>query len=172
MDTAEEFRWLLHKYLVLVSQLRLASKDFGDLSGLPNEHIAAALVVQDATTELSVLHDKLHEWHARLIKLPPRPAAAAPSSTPLVPKSPRVSLVLKAYALDRKISVMRVLRKVPGYSLTRAKALVERELPAPIADGLAAEEAAVFIQKLEAVGAVCRIATMSTLPSGQATPFQ
>jgi ribosomal protein L7/L12 len=171
MDTSEEFRWLLHKYLVLVSQLRLASKDFGDLSGLPNEHIAAALVVQDATTELSVLHDKLHEWHARLIKIPPRPAAA-PSPAPAPPRSPRVSLVLKAYALDRKISVMRVLRKVPGYSLTRAKALVERELPAPIADGLAADEAAVFIQRLEAVGAVCRIATMSTLPSGPTAPFQ
>jgi ribosomal protein L7/L12 len=163
MDTSEEFRWLLHKYLVLVSQLRLASKDFGDLSGMPNEHVPAALVVQDATTELSVLHDKLHEWHARLIKLPPRPAAT-PSPPPL-PKSPRVSLVLKAYALDRKISVMRVLRKVPGYSLTRAKALVERELPAPIADGLAADEAEAFIEKFEAVGAICRIASMTSRTS-------
>jgi len=163
MDTSEEFRWLLHKYLVLVSQLRLASKDFGDLSGMPNEHVPAALVVQDATTELSVLHDKLHEWHARLIKLPPRPAGT-PSPPPL-PKSPRVSLVLKAYALDRKISVMRVLRKVPGYSLTRAKALVERELPAPIADGLAADEAEAFIEKFEAVGAICRIASMTSRTS-------
>jgi hypothetical protein len=164
MDTSEEFRWLLHKYLVLVSQLRLASKDFGDLSGLPNEHLAAALVVQDATTELSVLHDKLHEWHARLLKIPTRPAPG-PSPTPVPPKSPRVSLVLKAYALDRKISVMRVLRKVPGYSLTRAKALVERELPAPIADGLAADEAEAFIQKFEAVGAICRIAAVTTRTS-------
>jgi ribosomal protein L7/L12 len=163
MDTSEEFRWLLHKYLVLVSQLRLASKDFGDLSGMPNEHVAAALVVQDATTELSVLHDKLHEWHARLIKLPPRPATTP--SPPSLPKSPRVSLVLKAYALDRKISVMRVLRKVPGYSLTRAKALVERELPAPIADGLAADEAEAFIEKFEAVGAICRIASMTSRTS-------
>jgi hypothetical protein len=36
MDTPEDFRWLLHRYLVLISQLRLASKDFGDLSGMPN----------------------------------------------------------------------------------------------------------------------------------------
>lgn len=171
MDAAEELRWLLHKYLVLVSQLRLASKDFGDLSGLPNEHVAAALVVQDATTELSVLHDKLHDWHARQIKSPPRPAVV-PSVKAATSNSPRVSLVLKAYALDRKISVMRVLRKVPGYSLTRAKALVERELPAPIADGLAADEAEAFIRKLEAVGAVCRIAATTSLPSGQTAPFQ
>jgi len=162
MDTSEDFRWLLHKYLVLISQLRLASKDFGDLSGMPNEHIAAALVMQDATTELSVLHDKFHEWHARQSRIPPRPAAA-PSPAP--PNSPRVSLVLKAYALDRKISVMRVLRKVPGYSLTRAKALVERELPAPIVDGLAADEAEAFIQKFEAVGAICRIAAVTSRTS-------
>ena len=162
MDTSEDFRWLLHKYLVLISQLRLASKDFGDLSGMPNEHLAAALVMQDATTELSVLHDKFHEWHARQSRIPPRPAAA-PSPAP--PNSPRVSLVLKAYALDRKISVMRVLRKVPGYSLTRAKALVERELPAPIVDGLAADEAEAFIQKFEAVGAICRISAVTTRTS-------
>jgi hypothetical protein len=34
-----EFRRLLRRYLVLVSQLRVASKDFGDLSGLPQEHV-------------------------------------------------------------------------------------------------------------------------------------
>ena len=172
MDTAEEFRWLLHRYLVLISQLRLASKDFGDLSGMPPEHVAAALVVQDATTELSVLHDKLHEWHARQNNIPARPAMAVPPSRSAPSGSPRVSLVLKAYALDRKISVMRVLRKVPGYSLTRAKALVERELPAPIVDGLAADEAEAFIQKLQAVGAICRISAMSSLTSGQTAPFQ
>lgn len=164
MDTSEDFRWMLHKYLVLVSQLRLASKDFGDLSGMPNDHIAAALVVQDATTELNVLHDRFYEWFARQNKVPPRSAAAS-SPTPTTPSAVRVSLVLKAYSLDRKISVMRVLRKVPGYSLTRAKALVERELPAPIVDGLAADEAEAFIQKFEAVGAICRIAAMSSRTS-------
>jgi ribosomal protein L7/L12 len=164
MNTSEDFRWLLHKYLVLVSQLRLASKDFGDLSDFPNEHVSAALVVQDATTELSVLYDKLYEWYARQNKVPPRPGVM-PSPTVAAPNPARVSLVLKAYALDRKISVMRVLRKVPGYSLTRAKALVERELPAPIVDGLAADEAEAFIQKFEAVGAICRIAAMTARTS-------
>jgi len=162
MDTAEEFRWLLRKYLVLASQLRLASKDFGDLAGLPDEHVAAALVVQEASAELNALHDSFHEWYTRQGNSPARPASALSPPKPAPSASPGVSLVLKAYALDRKISVMRVLRKVPGYSLTRAKALVERELPAPIVDGLAADEAQAFIQKFEAVGAICRIAAVTT----------
>jgi ribosomal protein L7/L12 len=41
-----------------------------------------------------------------------------------------VSLVLNEYAPDKKVNVIRVLREnVPGCSLTKAKALVERGLP-------------------------------------------
>ncbi len=138
----DEFHRLLHRYLVLVSQLGLASKDFGDRCGLPKEHVAAALVVQEASAELQVLYDKLHEWYVRQ------------NAT----SSPAVSLVLKEYALDRKVNVIRVLREiVPGCSLTTAKALVERELPTHIADGLAPEEAMAMRQKFEAAGAVCGV---------------
>jgi len=149
----DEFRRLLRKHLVLVSQLGLASKDFGDLRGLPKEHVAAALVVQDASAELQVLHDKLHEWYVLQNNVSNAVAASAAAS------SPAVSLVLKEYALDRKVNVIRVLREiVPGFSLTTAKALVERELPTHIADGLAPEEALAMRRKFEAVGAVCIIA--------------
>ena len=151
----DEFRRLLHRHLVLVSQLGLASKDFGDLRGLPKEHVAAALVVQDASAELQVLHDKLHEWYLRLNSAPNALAASATEAA----SSPAVSLLLKEYAPDRKVNVIRVLREsVPGYSLTTAKALVERELPIHIADGLAPEKALAMRQKFEAVGAVCIIA--------------
>src|SRR5215469_6424889 len=94
MPTSDEFRWLLHRYRVLISQLRLASKDFGDLSDLPIDHVAAALVVQEASAELHALHDKFHEWYARQNSEPlaiAAPAGAAAS------RSPRVGLVLKQY---------------------------------------------------------------------------
>jgi large subunit ribosomal protein L7/L12 len=157
----DEFRWLLRRYLVLVSQLGLASKDFGDLSGLPKEHVAAALVVQEASAELQALHCKLHEWYARQNNAPKAIAASATEAAAAI--SPAVSLVLKEYALDRKVNVIRVVREiVPGCSLTTAKALVERELPIHIADWLAPEEAVAMRQKFEAVGAVCIIAAMTS----------
>lgn len=161
MPTSDEFRWLLHKYRVLISQLSLASKDFGDLSDLPTDHVAAALVVQQASAELHALHEQFHEWHARWNNEPPATAASATEAA--TPRSPRVGLVLKEYALDQKANVIRSLREaVSGCSLTKAKALVERELPAPIAHGLALEEAKAIRQKLEAVGAVCRISVMTS----------
>jgi ribosomal protein L7/L12 len=160
MPTSDEFRWLLHRYRVLISQLRLASKDFGDLSDLPIDHVAAALVVQEASAELHALHDKFHEWYARQNN---QARAITAATEAAAPSSPRVGLVLKEYAPDQKVNVIRVLRaSVPGCSLTKAKALVERELPAPIAHGLALEEAKAIRQKFEAVGAVCRISVMTS----------
>jgi ribosomal protein L7/L12 len=161
MPTSDEFRWLLHRHRVLISQLRLASKDFGDLSDLPIDHVAAALVVQEASAELHALHDNFHEWYSRQDK---ERRAIATSNEAAARRSPRVGLILKEYAPDNKVSVIRVLREaVPGCSLTRAKALVERQLPAPIADGLPLEEAKAIRQKFEAVGAICRISVMNFL---------
>jgi ribosomal protein L7/L12 len=161
MPPLDEFRGLLHKYRVLISQLRLASKDFGDLSAFPMEHIAGALVVQEASVELHALYDKFHEWYARRNDQPEEIGAPAPEST--ARSAPRVNLVLNEYAPDKKVNVIRVIREsVPGCSLTKAKALVERELPAPIANGLPLEEAKAIRQKFAAVGAVCRISVMTS----------
>jgi ribosomal protein L7/L12 len=161
MPPLDEFHWLLHKYRVLISQLRLASKDFGDLSAFPMEHIAGALVVQEASIELHALYDKFHEWYARQNDGPKE--VATPALESAARSAPRVSLVLNEYAPDKKVSVIRVLREsVPGCSLTKAKALVERDLPARIAYGLPLEEAKAIRQKFEAVGAVCRISVMTS----------
>jgi ribosomal protein L7/L12 len=159
--TPDEFHRLLHRHRVLISQLRLASKDFGDLYDLPIDHIAAALVVQEASAELHALHEKFHEWYTRINN---EPGPDTTSVTEIArPKSPRVGLVLKEYAPDQKMNVIRVLREaVPGCSLAKAKALVERELPAPIADGLPLEEAKIIRQKFEAAGAVCKISVMTS----------
>jgi ribosomal protein L7/L12 len=153
--SSEEFRFLLRRYRVLVSQLCLASKDFGDLSGLPREHVAAALVVQEASAELEALQDRLHEWYVRQNKAPQ--ALTTPAA-----RAPRAGLILTEYSLEKKVSVIRVLREaVPGCSLTKAKALVEQKLPAHIADGLTLEEAEAVRQRLEAAGATCRLAVMT-----------
>jgi len=163
MPTSDEFRWLLHKQRVLISQLYLAGKDFGDLSDLPIDHVAAALVVQETIAELHALHDKFHEWYARRNKEPRAIAAPGTGVGVNAPRSPTVGLVLKEYAPGQKTNVIRVLREaVPGYSLTEAKDLVERELPVPIAGGLALKEAKAIRQKFEAVGAVCRISVMTS----------
>lgn len=157
----DEFRALLHKYRVLISQLRLASKDFGDLSAFPMDHIAGALVVQEASVELQALYDRFHEWYARQNDLPRELGAQAVESATRT--APRVNLVLNEYAPEKKVNVIRVIREsVPGFSLTKAKALVERELPAQIANGLPLEEAKAIRQKFAAAGAVCRISVMTS----------
>lgn len=161
MPPLDEFRGLLHKYRVLISQLRLASKDFGDLSAFPIDHIAGALVVQEASVELHALYEKFHEWSARQNEQQDT-GTSATEETP-ARSAPRVNLVLNEYAPEKKVNVIRVIREsVPGFSLTKAKALVERELPAPIANGLPLEEAKAIRQKFAAVGAVCRISVMNS----------
>lgn len=161
MPTSDEFRWLLHKYRVLISQLRLASKAFGDLSDFPIDQVAGALVVQEASVELHALYDKFHEWYERHNDRAKELALLAAETA--ARSAPTVSLVLNQYAPEKKVNVIRVLREtVPGCSLTKAKALVERQLPAPIANGLPLEEAKALRQKFEAVGAVCRISVMTS----------
>jgi hypothetical protein len=54
---------LMRRMLVGVNQLKLAAKDFGDLASLPEEHVAAAMVMQEATEELDMLYDALDAWH-------------------------------------------------------------------------------------------------------------
>jgi ribosomal protein L7/L12 len=161
MPPFDEFRGLLHKYRVLISQLRLASKDFGDLSAFPMDHIAGALVVQEASVELHALYEKFQEWYASQNEQPKEIGPLVTQSA--APGSPRVNLVLNEYAPEKKVKVIRVIREnVPGCSLTKAKALVERELPAPIANGLPLEEAKAIRQKFAAAGAVCGISVMTS----------
>lgn len=160
IPTSDEFLWLLHRHRVLISQLCLVSKDFGDLSGLPLDHVAAGLVVQEVSAELRALHDKLKNWYECWRNEPQEDAAIAAELA--TPRPPRVSLVLKGYAPYQKVNVIRVIREtVPECTLARAKSLVERQLPTLIAGGLTLEEAKAIRQKFEATGAVCRISVMA-----------
>jgi ribosomal protein L7/L12 len=157
---ADEASGLLRRLLVLVSQLRLASRDLGDLSGIPKEHEAAALVIQEASAGLDEVYDRLYEWYARFGNVREETAASCPTAA--IENTDSFGLVLEEYASHRKIAVIRALREViPQFSLTQAKALVESKLPTYIADGLAREEAEAMIGRLEAAGAICEIAALA-----------
>ena len=159
--TWDEFSRLLHKYRVLISQLRLASKDFGDLSAFPMDHVAGALVVQEACAELHALYDKFHEWAARQDDR--RKEMFAATTQTAAGSTPTVNLLLNEYAPDKKVNVIRVLREtLPGCSLTRAKALVEQKLPVSIANGVPLERAKAIRDKCAAIGAVCSISVMTS----------
>jgi len=58
----ETFSVLLRRMMVTVNQLKLASTDFGDLTSVPEEHVSAALVVQEATADLDQLYDDFDKW--------------------------------------------------------------------------------------------------------------
>lgn len=132
---------LLRRLRTVMSQVWLAGKDFGDLSTLPPQHVAAAVVVQEAAAELNDLCERWHEWHLR------QEVAA-----------PRFAVVLKNYAPERKIHLIRAIRETaPGFSLTQAKALVEHDLPARIVAGVIREQAQVMMRAFEAAGAVCEL---------------
>jgi ribosomal protein L7/L12 len=157
---ADEASGLLRRLLVLVSQLRLASRDLGDLSAIPKEHEAAALVIQETSAGLDEIYDRLCEWHARFGDA--REGVVASGPAPVAESAYSFGLVLEEYASHRKIAVIRALREViPQFSLTQAKALVESKLPTYIADGLAREEAEAMIGRLEAAGAICEIASFA-----------
>jgi ribosomal protein L7/L12 len=137
----DELPRLLRRLRTVMSQVWLAGKDFGDLDSLPPQHVAAALVVQEAATELNDLYERWQQWLMRQEIL-----------------TPRFSVVLKNYAPERKIHLIRAIRETaPGFSLTQAKAIVESNLPARIVGSVAREQAQVMMRAFEAAGAVCEL---------------
>ena len=50
------------RFLTVLHQLQLATKDFGDLSSLPAEFAPAGWVMQEATKELDTIFNALDSW--------------------------------------------------------------------------------------------------------------
>jgi hypothetical protein len=59
------FDHAMGRLLVVLSQLQLAAKDFGDLASLPREFVPAGAVMQEATKELDTIFETLDSWHSR-----------------------------------------------------------------------------------------------------------
>jgi hypothetical protein len=58
-----EFGHVMGRLLVVLSQLQLAAKDFGDLGSLPSEFVPTGMVIQEATKELDTIFNALDTWH-------------------------------------------------------------------------------------------------------------
>ncbi|PID78418.1 MAG: 50S ribosomal protein L7/L12 [Deltaproteobacteria bacterium] len=79
------------------------------------------------------------------------PVGAMPAEGAAVEEKTEFDVILKAIG-DKKINVIKEVRKITGLGLKEAKALVE-EAPKPVKEGIAKEDAEKIKEELEAAGA-------------------
>jgi large subunit ribosomal protein L7/L12 len=79
----------------------------------------------------------------------PAPAAAAEEQT-------EFNVILKAFADDKKIAVIKEVRAVTGLGLKEAKELVEGA-PKPLKEGVSKEDAAKIKEQISAAGGTSEI---------------
>lgn len=83
------------------------------------------------------------------------PAAAAAPAEPVAAKT-EFDVSLEAYAADKKIGVIKVVRQITGLGLKEAKDLVEGA-PKDVKTGIAKEEAEKLKKELEEAGGTVKI---------------
>ena len=83
------------------------------------------------------------------------PAAAAAPAEPVAAKT-EFDVSLEAYAADKKIGVIKVVRAITGLGLKEAKDLVEGA-PKDVKTGIAKEEAEKLKKELEEAGGTVKI---------------
>ena len=83
------------------------------------------------------------------------PAAAAAPAEPVAVKT-EFDVSLEAYAADKKIGVIKVVRQITGLGLKEAKDLVEGA-PKDVKTGIAKEEAEKLKKELEEAGGTVKI---------------
>jgi large subunit ribosomal protein L7/L12 len=79
------------------------------------------------------------------------PAAAGPAA-PAAVEQTEFTVVLEAFAADKKIGIIKVVRELTGLGLKEAKDIVEAA-PKPLKEGVAKAEAEDMKKKLEEAGA-------------------
>ena len=79
------------------------------------------------------------------------PMGAMPEAGAAAEEKTEFDVILKS-AGDKKINVIKEVRKITGLGLKEAKALVE-EAPKPVKEGIAKEDAQKLKEELEAAGA-------------------
>ena len=83
------------------------------------------------------------------------PAAAGAAGAPQEEKT-EFDVIMKSFAEDKKIQVIKIIREITGLGLKEAKALVE-ESPKPVKEAVSKQEAADLKKKLEEAGATVEI---------------
>ena len=111
------------------------------------------LTVLELSNLVKTLEERLGVSAAAPVAVAAAPAAAA--AAPAEEKT-EFDVILKAFADDKKIAVIKEVRGITGLGLAEAKALVEG-VPAKIKEGISKEDAEALKAQLEGVGATVEL---------------
>ena len=111
------------------------------------------LTVLELSNLVKTLEERLGVSAAAPVAVAAAPAAAA--AAPAEEKT-EFDVILKAFADDKKITVIKEVRGITGLGLADAKALVEG-IPAKIKEGISKEDAEALKAQLEGVGATVEL---------------
>ena len=112
------------------------------------EHLSNMPVIQIA----GLIKQLEEKWG---VKAAPVAVAAAPGAAAAAPaaiEQTEFTVVLAAFAADKKIGIIKVVRELTGLGLKEAKDLVEAA-PKPLKEGVSKAEAQEMQKKLEEAGA-------------------
>ena len=111
------------------------------------------LTVLELSKLVKTLEERLGVSAATPVAVAAAPAAAA--AAPAEEKT-EFDVILKAFADDKKIAVIKEVRAITGLGLKEAKDLVEGA-PKPLKEGIAKDEAEALKKQLEAAGATVEV---------------
>ena len=111
------------------------------------------LTVLELSNLVKTLEERLGVSAAAPVAVAAAPAAAA--AAPAEEKT-EFDVILKAFADDKKIAVIKEVRGITGLGLKEAKDLVEGA-PKALKEGIAKEEAEALKKQLEAAGATVEV---------------
>ena len=111
------------------------------------------LTVLELSKLVKTLEERLGVSAAAPVAVAAAPAAAA--AAPAEEKT-EFDVILKAFADDKKIAVIKEVRAITGLGLKEAKDLVEGA-PKPLQEGIAKDEAEALKKQLEAAGATVEV---------------
>ena len=111
------------------------------------------LTVLELSKLVKTLEERLGVSAAAPVAVAAAPAAAA--AAPVEEKT-EFDVILKAFADDKKIAVIKEVRAITGLGLKEAKDLVEGA-PKPLKEGIAKDEAEALKKQLEAAGATVEV---------------
>ncbi len=111
------------------------------------------LTVLELSKLVKTLEERLGVSAAAPVAVAAAPAAAA--AAPAEEKT-EFDVILKAFADDKKIAVIKEVRAITGLGLKEAKDLVEGA-PKPLKEGIAKDEAEALKKQLEAAGATVEV---------------
>jgi large subunit ribosomal protein L7/L12 len=112
----------------------------------------ASMTVLEASELVKAMEEKFGVTAAVAVAAGPAAGAAAEA----VEEKTEFNVTLEAFAADKKIAVIKVVRTVTGLGLAEAKALVEGA-PKPLKEGVSKEDAAKIKKDVEEAGGTVKV---------------